>query len=713
MTINNTNPEASILDLIAPEGGAIIDDPFAIFEESAWKPNEHWANEPMTRENFASNLYDLGKRNLHEIRAALLMRFSQQVANRLGASKSFTVTISDNTSYTYSDTASELTLDYRASLIGSTQNEQLNAWIGLLVRGVGEHLLNEPDSKVREFMQKVESDFSKFALPEIGNYAEQQAKIALTDRAISAAISQEWPGFSKYALDGLYQLQANASQEFFALAQDQLKKGEDVHGRQLTREDRKSLELQMASQYLQACTTAPGCTFVDSSAYPWAMDIEQAGTMYRNITDLDTDEEFAIQGNSIYSKVVERILDIPDAPPEPEAGEEGLPNLDDLMSYHEDASSSSGATRNSPSAKSALENASNMSSDKKVKWDPTKFQRLVDQEVEPHDEQTPWAEGNPTISYFTVKAKPGNVARMRYDAIKRAYSSEIRKLRSIIEEQYTVQMILERGLKQGRPDSARLVNVKFGKTEVFKRETPDITGEPIDVVFLIDESGSMSARTESRGYRPVEKFINTSDPSYVRKDFSEMAGIGADTNLAAEEAGGSRIDVARAIGVILHETVRPLTGIRAWSLGYTTASRSDYGLANPAKSSWEGDSIVRFLGDPKNPYAAALTLASSGNGDKEALAEAVKLLERENKGARKAIIYLADGGISDPILESMLKNIQKEIPIFFVDMSNSSRGTGGSLKINHSVTVNSMQEAVRGLARFFTDVVLGDDKYAA
>lgn len=716
-----TENNGSVLDLFGASDGVesgsvtdlIIDDPFAVFEESAWKPNEHWANEPMTREMFAENLHDMAKKNLHEIRAATLMRFAQQVAGRLGASKSLTVSISDKTSYTYQKDHAELSLDYRASLVGKTQNEQLNAFIGLLVRGIGEHLLNEPDSKVREFMQSIEGDFAKFNLPEIGDYAEQQAKIALTDRAISAAIAEEWPGFSKYALDGLYQLQASASQEFFAEAQKQLKDGKDASGRALSRQDRKTIELQMASQYLQACTTAPGCTFVDSSKYAWAMDVEQAGTMYRNITNLDADADFAVQGNEIYGKVVERILDIPDAPPEPDAGDGdgeggGVPDLGKLMGYHEDASGGAGAAKAAGDAKSTLENAAGLGTDMKVKWDAEKFERLVDQEVQPCDERTPWAEGNPTISYFTVKAKAGNIAKLRYDAIKRTYAPQIRKLRSIIEEQYTVQMIVERGLKQGRPDSARLVNVRFGKTEVFKHEQPDITGEPIDVVFLIDESGSMSAGVNAKGYRPVEKFIDRSSPTYTAKEYSEMAGIGADTNLAAEEGGGTRIDVARALGVILHETVRPLHGIRAWSLGYTTASRSDYGLARGSTSGWEGDSIVRFLGDPKNPHAAALAVASAGNGDKEALAEAVKLLERENRGARKAIIYLADGGINDSTLESMLKNIQKEIPIFFVDMSNDIRGTGGSLKIHHNVAVNSMEEAIRGLAKFFTDVVLSD-----
>lgn len=716
-----TNKDDSILDMFAteptstPEGAAggvmdlFNDDPFAIFEESAWKPNEHWAHEPMTRENFAENLFEMGKKNMHEYRAALLMRFSQQVALRLGASRALTVSISDQTSYTYQKDFAELTLDYRASLVGNTQNEQLNAFIGLLVRGVGEHLLNEPDSKVREFMQKIEGEFARFNIPEIGDYAEQQAKIALTDRAISAAITEEWPGFSKYALDGLYQLQANASQEFFADVQKQLKDGKNPDGTPLSRQDKKTLELQMASQYLQASTTAPGCTFVDSSSYPWAMDIEQAGTMYRNITDLTADEEFAIKGNEIYGKVVERILDIPDTPPE--AGES--PDLSKLMEYHEDASSGGSAAQNAGKAKSSLENASGLGADKKVKWDSEKFQQIMDQEVQAVDENTPYAEGNPTISYFTLKAKAGPVARMRYDAIKRAYAGTIRKLRNIIEEHYTPSLIVERGLKQGRPDSARLVNTRFGKTEVFKRETPDITGEPIDVVFLIDESGSMSASTRSKGYKPVDHYIDQTAPGFSHNSHAQLAGIGADTNVRAEEGGGTRIDIARAFGVILHETLRPLTGIRAFSLGYTTGDRSDYGLPAPkgATSRWAGDSVVRILGDPKNPYPVALTMALSGNGDKEALTEAVKLLERENRGARKAIIYLADGGISDPVLESMLKNIQKEIPIFFVDMSNDVRGTGGSLKIDHVVEVNSMEEAARGIAKFFTDVVLGE-KYA-
>lgn len=700
-----TDPNNLLDDILGFDEGP---DPFEVFASNAWKPYEKWDSEPMTREQFADRLFELYQSKAHEVRAATLSRFADQVALRLGGGKALNVDIGNETSYNYNPNTetSTLILDYRTTLVGETANRQLNAFIGLLVRGIYEHLMNQEGSTVREFMQSIEHDFDKFKLPDIGDYAAQQAKIALTDRAISADLMDTWPGFAKYALDGLYELQAVGSQQRFGEIEDILKSGKDPEGKEITRQDRKKYELEMASQYLQACTTAPGRTVIDSGKYSWAVDIEQAGMMYRNISNLEMDAEYAARGNDIYSKVVERILDLPDDQPDPEEGE-GMPDLSKLQSYYEDLSGSADAAGEAKKTNSSFENAANsMGTDRNVKFDAEKFQKLKDQEPETHDERTPWAEGNPILSYYTIKAKSGPVARARYAATKSNYAPQIRKLRALIEDQYTVRMQTERGLKSGRPDASRLVSLKFGKTDVFKQDTPDITGEPIDVVLLIDESGSMSASVKADGYKPVGKFVPEPDPSigYYNRNV-EMAGIEADSNLAAEDGGGNRIDVARSMGVVLHEAVRGLEGIRMWSLGYTTGDRSDFGLPRSKSGGW-GDSQVRYLSNPKDPFGVALSVAHGGNADAEALHEAVKLLEKESNGARKAIIYLADGGISDPKLESMLKNIQRKIPVYFIDMSNSVRGTDGSLKIDHSVTVNSMNEAIRGVGKFFRDIVL-------
>ncbi|GAA5500382.1 hypothetical protein Dxin01_00103 [Deinococcus xinjiangensis] len=703
-----TQADNLLEDLIGGEE-ELIEDPFSIFAQAAWKPNAAWDSEPMTREAFAQQIFDLAKSGHHEARAVRLQAFASEVAKRLGGARTLTIDLANETSYTYNEDTGTATflMDYRTTLIGATENQQLNAFIGLLVRGVGEHRRNLPDSKVREFIKSIDHDFSKFVMPEIGDYAGQQAAIALTDRAISAEIYQEWPGFGQYALDGLYQLQAQAAQKRMSEIHAALDSGTDpASGKDLTRDQRKQLELEMAGTLLQAETTAPGNTFVDSSRFPWAADIEQSATMYRNITDLETDHEYASQGNTIYSKVVERILDIPDKPPTPSGG---APDLSKLQEFQEDLSGAGDTASSTSHAKNSMQNAAGLASDVKVKFDVEKFNKMKDEEAEAGDENTPWAEGNPVMSYFTVAVKPGPVARARYEATKQEYRAQISRLRHILKEQYATRYELERGLRSGRPDANRLVNVRFGKTDVFKHTKQHVDGEPIDIILLLDESGSMGSRVNAKGYRQVPKFLG----GVSGTGELELAGSEADGNVSAEEGGGTRIDVARAMGVMLAEAVRNLPGIRLKIMGYATSDRSHFGLPASKHGHWN-DSIIRKLGDEKNPYGVALTCAYGGNGDAQALHEAVKQLSEleDESAARKAIIYLADGGISDPVLEEMLRNIQKRIPIYFVDMSNSVRGTGGSLKIKHSVTVNSIDEAVRGLAGFFKNIVLGGHRTA-
>lgn len=698
-------PTAPAAESAAPSFGGVF-DAFEVFEANAWKPYENWASDPLTRESFADALFKLqAGKDGHEYRAAMLLRFTRSLMNRLGATD-MELVFGEKTSYDFNPKTNSATfhVKYASSLMGTTANEQLNAWIGLIVRAVGEHQANQPDSRVRQFIDDLGKDFGKFNVPFLGTYVYDTAMTAIVDRAIAAHIAEEYPGFSKMAMDGLYQLQALSSEKFFAQAEKALKTGKNAKGEPLDHETMIKLELEMASQYLQAEATAPGSTFIDSTAFPWAMEIEKASTLYRNIKDLEADHEFAQLGSEQYGRVVERILKLPEQPPEPEGGEgEGdgseLPDLGGLQDHHAKVAATSEAAGNAKGPSNTLKNAANLPTNQKVKFDHERFQKLLDEEAEMCHEETPWAEGQDKADYFTVKVKAGPVARARYGAIRRAYSSEIRTLRDIINDAYQIRANTERGLRSGRPDGARLALTRFGKQEVFKKTQIDTDGEPIDFVVLIDESGSMGASCNAKGYKKLPKFATGSSSGY-----REMAGTQADANRGADCAGGTRADVARVFGTMLHEATRNLPGIRVWSYGYTTADPGDYGL--PRGDRW-GGCIVRQLGTPQDPNGVSLVVAESGNADKEALVQALKTLkENESGGARKAIVYLADGGIHDPMLEQLLKNAQKHMPIFFVDMSGSLRGTGGSLQIKYHNPVNSIPEAVKAIGKFFREVVL-------
>lgn len=675
-----------------------------VFAATAWAPNPNWSDQPLTQEQFAERLYEMGKAGDHELRALVLLRYSESLAGRLGADH-LAVSLGQETAYEPTDAGASLKLDYRTSLFGDTPNEQLNAYVGLLIRGVGEHLANTPESPVAQFIAEARADLGKFRVGTLGSYVEQTAITSVVDRAISAQVAEDYPGFSKLGLDGLYQLTAKSSEQFFKEAAEAIRSGKNKQGEHLDREALKKLELEMASQYLQTETTAPGLTYVSPAEFPWAGDIEQAAMMFRNITNLTTDHDFAKKGSERYAQVVERILDLPEAPPEPEAGAGGLPNLGALQAHHDSVAEAGQSAESAEAPKSTLDKVKDVPTDSTVKWDQQKFERLVDKEVELCNERTPWAEGNPTSEYVLTTAKAGPVARARYSAIRVNYAREIRELREVLQTAFEERPVVEHGRSSGRPDGRRLIGTLFGQTNVFKFQTVETDAAPIDVVVLIDESGSMSAGCQAEGYREVPNFVGGMGYGHSSGRHAELGGTGADQNKNAEEGGGTRIDVAKRFGVILQEALRGLPGVRFRTYGYASGSVQEFGVTT--KGGGYGASIVRLLGTTDEPHAVALATAYGGNGDKEALIQAIKDLEKwKNDGARQAVVYLADGGITDSRLEELLKNLQRRMPVFFVDMSGSVRGTGGSLKIKHHVPVNSMRQGVKAIGKFFKDIVL-------
>ena len=59
---------------------------FSVFEEGAWSPYANWDSDPLSRQEFAQALYNLAHpagnaSPSHEMRAAMLMRFSRALLN--------------------------------------------------------------------------------------------------------------------------------------------------------------------------------------------------------------------------------------------------------------------------------------------------------------------------------------------------------------------------------------------------------------------------------------------------------------------------------------------------------------------------------------------------------------------------------------------------------------------------------------------------------
>lgn len=705
------------LSKLAPEPvvfGASPSSPLAALASTAYVLYNDWDKDPLTRDRFADLLFELAQEKHDNYRAAILDRYTQSIARRLGAGE-LHVLLSDTTFYHPEDKV--LSLDYAISRLGVTANQQINAWTGLVVRGVFEHLANQPETGVARFMAEVKTATESYEYPWLGKLIFDLASGAVLDRAIAAEVLNEYPGFSRLGIDGLYALSAISTQAFMVNALKQLATGS------LDAQACKRLLLEVAGRYLQAEATAPGYTFLDPGILPWATRIVACGELLREVSDLETDQAKASEVITRFAEVVREILELD----EPEDGDgegdpnsEGLPDLSGLQAGGLAQLANQLLASETATGTSAAQVAVQPGDTLKARgnFDQAEFQRLSDTQSELAVIRTPLCpNGGDKVVFIRAVAKAGANAFKRFGLIKSLYGAEIRQLRKIVLDAYQLRVTSERGLTTGLPDGNRLASLKFGRRDVFKLNRIQTDGEPIDVVVLIDESGSMQSRVHEHDRRRVPLCL-PSGPA-TREQRQQLSGHAADLNPEAEfeQDGTTRADVARIFGSMIGAALKDLPGIRVWGYGYTTDELNHHGLdaktAAKAGSTYGDHSasqFVRQVATPGHPEGFALTVAYADNSDKQALSQAYEILSHVSDGSsRQAIIYLADGGVSDNELPKMIKRAEaKGIAVFMVDMSgDEGHGDYSALAgIKHRVCVDSIPTAVRAIGKFFTQVVL-------
>lgn len=312
-------------------------------------------------------------------------------------------------------------------------------------------------------------------------------------------------------------------------------------------------------------------------------------------------------------------------------------------------------------------------------------------------------------AYMYLECAEAPNARVVFHQYVNRFSSEITRIRQIIEEYFRISTITERGLKSGRVDASRLYRVAFGKDDVFKRHEVDSVGH-MDLVVLIDESGSMSHGVEDKDGK-LSSVAGLSTGSYP--NVSVMLGD------AIPYFSNDRVGIARLMGTLLLEASRNLPGFNVEVYGYSALSKNSFGPFNSVASgvakriSERSDGLshlvplVRQLGTQKSPYRMMSTTAFSENADIEALAFAVDKLAKSS-APQKGIIYLADGWVHDSknhIDKLLNKARSNNVHVHFMDLSHGYFYKEGPLGRLPRTDVRSVQDMVGGLRTFLNRVV--------
>lgn len=210
-------------------------------------------------------------------------------------------------------------------------------------------------------------------------------------------------------------------------------------------------------------------------------------------------------------------------------------------------------------------------------------------------------------------------------------------------------------------------------------------GSTLHMVFLVDESGSMST-TVSIPSGGLDRVPGTSDIS------SAMLGHGFLLHR-------DRATLAKLIAIMFYEALKG-ADVEMSFYGYSSSSLPSTLPFPRTYSSW-----VRKLADKANPYGLASITKVSGNADYEALSHAYQ--ELKHSGAKhRVVIYLADGEVSDENTRKALSRMLDEgIHVFWLDLSGRSRKPEDSALAPASwYPVNTYQDAVQALEKFFQEM---------
>lgn len=194
-----------------------------------------------------------------------------------------------------------------------------------------------------------------------------------------------------------------------------------------------------------------------------------------------------------------------------------------------------------------------------------------------------------TVVWYKQKVK--DEMRYEYDEIARRVAPDAAVLRSIFEKYNVGGWKIKSQLDSGKIDRRFIHRVPLDDQRVFKQMEKRVNA-PLDVITLIDESGSM---------------------------------------------GGSKYLKAREVAILIHEALYKIPEINFWCYGHTTHS-------------WEDDCEMHIYHEGKvtdrmEKYRLANINAYSGNCDGRAILEAASRVYKRIDHKRKVLMILISDGL--------------------------------------------------------------------
>lgn len=203
------------------------------------------------------------------------------------------------------------------------------------------------------------------------------------------------------------------------------------------------------------------------------------------------------------------------------------------------------------------------------------------------------------VKWVLQKAEDGS--KEVYEQIAAHVAPEAAILRSIFEKYNVGGWKVHSQLERGKIDRRFLHRVPLDDQRVFKMMEKK-TNSPLDVIVLIDESGSM---------------------------------------------GGNKCQKAREVAILIHEALLKIPDINYWCYGHTTGY-------------WDtGDSVLMTVyhegpvTDRNDKYRLAMVKAYSGNCDGRAILEAASRVRNRIKRDRRVLMILISDGLPSESCEGL------------------------------------------------------------